>query len=110
MISTYYWHLYFITGSYSFTKKHCIYIKLNVLGSLCHHFSDAVEVRNGCIRYSDAQRSWYDARNQCLITGGDLAVLEYYDRHTISDYLSPTDRWIGLRRTSWRWNLHQKGL
>src|SRR6218665_2598336 len=81
---------------------------LILLGSLCNNFNDTVNVKNGCIRVTDDQRSWYDGRNQCLLTGGDLAVEEdsyVKDLRYYAFYF-----WTGLRKTSWRWNLNKNGL
>ena len=86
----------------------------NGLGDLCNNFNDTFNTTKGCITFSHDQRSWYDARNQCLITGGDLAKL--YSADLLSSFrnmfgsLRGLSLWIGLRKTSWRWNLNNNGL
>lgn len=83
---------------------------MNVLGDLCNYFNDTVRVTNGCVKKNSDRRTWYDARDQCLSAGGDLAVLDYADLDVLTDrgqiYIL---RWIGLRKTSWRWNLNGRG-
>src|SRR6218665_1389510 len=84
----------------------------NGLGDLCNNFNDTFNTTKGCITFSHDRRSWYDARNQCLNAGGDLASLDNASQlYRLQDMFKRYfELWIGLRKTSWRWNLNNNGL
>lgn len=82
-----------------------------MLGFSCS--SETVQhVAEGCVRASDDDRSWYDARNQCLRNGGDLAILNDDDLVTLnrsSKLNVARSYWIGLRDYAWNWILEGSG-
>lgn len=72
-------------------------------------YSDII-VADKCLRFSSDRRAWHDARNQCLMTNGDLEVIED-DADVLRKKLKSNQRyWIGLRKKSWRWILNYNGL
>lgn len=62
-----------------------------------------------CYQIQKRSFYWYDARNECLGGGGDLASLETLHDANISVSLrslslhSNWNYWIGLQKNEWRW-------
>ena len=63
-----------------------------------------------CLRFSVDIRTWYGARNQCLMSGGDLAIIDNADQMLAKTLSLNQSYWIGLRKTFWRWTLNHDGL
>lgn len=84
-----------------------------MLGSTCNS-ENVINVTQGCIKTSgDDSRLWYDARNQCLTNGGDLAILNDNDLVTLRNsnkLIATNSHWIGLRKNAWYWISQRTGL
>ncbi|KAK2151729.1 hypothetical protein LSH36_353g04005 [Paralvinella palmiformis] len=60
--------------------------------------------------FQGSSLSWFDARNRCLIDGGDLVVIDSPELHKfvievpdIKDENKPTHWWIGAQSSNWTW-------
>jgi len=81
-------------------------------------FSDArckpyskVNMHSECISMFNDNRTWYDARNQCLMTRLDLAVINDDVHGYLKEPLKLNQSyWIGLRKKSFRWTVNDGGL
>jgi hypothetical protein len=83
-----------------------IYYLCQYSGFSCNS-EDAINLTKGCVRTSgDDHQTWFNARNQCIKNGSDLAILIDADLVNLrrSNKLS-NDRsyWIGLRKNAWHW-------
>lgn len=63
-----------------------------------------------CIRLMNDIRTWYDARNQCIMSGGDLAVVREDVHGRLKTLTLNQSYWIGLRKKSFRWTQDDDGL
>lgn len=66
----------------------------------------------GFVRRGDDDGTWYEARNQCLRNGGDLAIFTNADSDTLkrSNKLNAAySYWIGLRKNAWYWTQQSRG-
>lgn len=62
-----------------------------------------------CYQKGDTRFNWYDARNECLDNGGDLAsfqTLNDFNKSVSLKNLSLTSNeiyWIGMQKNEWQW-------
>lgn len=65
------------------------------------------QLTNSCIVFYNYMENWFDARDDCLFRGGDLAVLTDGDQQILKYSTRgnfPHIRfWIGLTSISWSW-------
>jgi len=80
-----------------------------ILGAYCDSSSYIIKT-DKCLRFSSESRTWYDARNQCLVTNGDLAVIGNDTHRLLRKFTLNQSYWIGLSNNSWRWFRNGDGL
>jgi len=76
----------------------------------CQDTVSPIVHRTSCfVYYSNAFLSWYEARNECLRKGGDLATIMHADLRSRIEFGKEAaagreaPHWIGLHSSRWSW-------
>ena len=77
------------------------------LDKICHTFSgcpkpDWIEFKDKCYKFSKDNKTWLDARQQCVAQGADLVKIDDKDEDDFlkSHASNDVSTWIGLKRDS----------
>lgn len=91
-----------------------VWPKCFIVATVCSSSSDDVILyRQQCyVKYDTENVTWYEARNTCISSGGDLATFNYPDSSYDINLAAPLNTswlipnlsyWVGIRYNEWSW-------